>query len=254
MVFTLFLINISYASDCTKACSAEGRPYIDTKVSDEKFFLFNYCQLRCNSSNFACRDNLIPDDVRRLKNDANWASNCKAMSDEAFTQKRKDEIQGKRAAEKERVQERIRENDRKHQENMEAIRNQQNQAAAAQVRTQTSQNNYPSDSTYDSSNSSSQSSGSDTSDDANRCVKVTQNERGYSRFTNSCNFTINIYWCVDRECVTNNGRLERFKPGSSYPVMAEPEQDYKFGACPDPYGIDHRSASGGFNGNFTCRR
>jgi hypothetical protein len=211
--FTSFSISISNASDCTKACSAEGKPYIDLKVSDEKFFLMNYCQLRCSSNNFACRGNPIPDDVRRLKNDANWANNCKSMSDEAFTHKSKNEAQEEQARDRAKAQERLRENDRKHQATMEEIRNQQSQPAS-QASTQTSQNNYPSDSQSASGSSSSSGFLYDNYDHT-RCISVNAelNKRRLV-YKNGCSYPIYVRFC---QVTDDSASYNQFQDGGKCP-------------------------------------
>ena len=102
---------------------------------------------------------------------------------------------------------------------------------------------------------SNSSRGGETVPGVNQCVKKIYDEKGYVEFKNICSFKINFYWCVGYECNSNNGRLISLKPGRQYPALAgKPgKNEVKYAACPHPYGIDHSSETGSFNGNFICR-
>lgn len=136
-------------------------------------------------------------------------------------------------------------------------RNSRSSQPAAQARTQTSQNNYPSDNNYEqssSNSSSSSSSGRETTLAINHCASVTRDKYETQIFKNVCNIPISLYWCVESECASDNGRLVRLKPGSTYNVMAGEGKQFYFIACPQPY-LPNERPNGVFDGkSVTCEK
>lgn len=136
-------------------------------------------------------------------------------------------------------------------------RNSSSSQPAAQARTQTSQNNYPSDNNYEqssSNSSSSSSSGRETTLAINHCASVTRDKYETQIFKNVCNIPISLYWCVESECASDNGRLVRLKPGSTYNVMAGEGKQFYFIACPQPY-LPNERPNGVFDGkSVTCEK
>lgn len=130
------------------------------------------------------------------------------------------------------------------------------QRTTPQARTQTSQNNYPTDNTYkqDSNSGASAGNNADVSEGVNQCINAFRSHTGRPQFKNICNFRINIKWCVESECnSTNGGRLSWIGPGQEMPVMAEPEQNFSFAACRAPHNPGF-IGNGKIGSDFNCTR
>lgn len=255
-IVMIFTSTLSIAGNCTKSCYEEARPYVDKSVFAEKMNTSTLCQMRC--ANMCFTEGSIAEIVQSFKGKPDdYAANVctgKMKADTAQIKENTARRKEQKALEKEKREVSARKEYEASKRNYEdAVRN----PPPAQASTQTQQNNYPSDSTYEqsvSNSSPSSSSGRETTLAINHCASVTRDKYEAQIFKNVCNIPISLYWCVESECTSNNGRLIRMKPGNTYNVMAGEGKQFYFIACPQPY-LPNERPNGVFDGNSaTCEK
>ena len=94
----------------------------------------------------------------------------------------------------------------------------------------------------------------ETTEGVNQCVSVEPDKYGAEVFRNICNIKLTLYWCVDNECESDNGRLlTNLKPNGSYNVMRGKKQFF-YGACPAPF-MPNARPNGTFDGtSYICKK